>query len=265
MRHPLQSAAMPLPEFATGTAVVIGGSGGIGTAICRELARLGSNVVLSYRSNQSSADAVVAAVKSLGRDASAAAVEMGDAPAVKRFVDDAAERFGSLHSVVYAAGPALHMRYIGEIQPDEWAATCNADINGCFNMVWAALPQLRKQQSGSLLAVITAAVDRAPPRDIMSAAPKAAIEMLIRGVAKEEGRHGIRANCVGPGWIDGGLGAKVMATELTPQYIAAMTKAIPLRTIGASEDVAAAVGFMLSNQARYITGETLCVAGGLQL
>ena len=114
------------------------------------------------------------------------------------------------------------------------------------------------------MAVITAAVERVPARDIQSAAPKAAVEMLMRGVAKEEGRNGVRANCVGPGWIAAGLGKQVIDNELSPEMVDRIVKAIPLRTMGEGQDIADAALFLLSSRAKFITGQSLAVDGGMQ-
>ncbi|MNI83879.1 2-(S)-hydroxypropyl-CoM dehydrogenase [compost metagenome] len=87
----------------------------------------------------------------------------------------------------------------------------------------------------------------------------------MRGVAKEEGRFGVRANCVGPGWIDAGLGREVMRTELTEEHIEQIRRSIPLRRIGQPEDIAEAVVFLLSSKASFISGQSLAVDGGMQL
>ena len=247
-----------------GTAVVVGGSGALGAQVCRTLARAGSNVVLSYRNGQAAAKLVLGDVRATGSQGEAVSCNMEDPSAVRQLVDTAISRFGHVHSVVYAAGPKIEFAYINEISPEEWARVMAADVNGCFNLIWAVLPHLRARKAGAIVALVTAAVDRSPPRDILSAAPKAAIRMLIRGVAREEGRSGIRANCVGPGYIEAGLGLTTLHDH-TRDYVERMIKAIPLRRAGQAQDIADVVCFLLSDQARYVTGETICAAGGMQL
>lgn len=252
------------PRFQEGFAIVTGGSGGIGREIALTLARAGSNVALSYSRNLAAAEAVAEEIRALGRQAEIAPLAIEDAAQVNAFVENALTRLGALHTVVYASGPGLHMEFIAQIQPEDWARTMAIDINGCFNLVHATLPHMRKTH-GAYLAIITSAVERVPARDIQSAAPKAAIEMLMRGIAKEEGRHGIRANCVGPGWIKAGLGQLVIDTELTPEHIDGILKSIPLRTMGEARDIADAALFLLSSRARFISGQSLAVDGGMQV
>lgn len=248
-----------------GLALVIGGSGGIGSAICARLAAEGYDVAFSYNANKAAADKVADTIRDGGRRVEAAAVDITDAAAVKAFVDGAAARLGPLGAVVYAGGPSLHMTLIADLTPDDWSRVIDVDVKGCFHLVWAALPHLKAARSGAIVAVITAAVDTVPKRDIMSAAPKAAIEMLMRGVAKEEGRNGVRANCVGPGWIDAGLGRQVMEAELGGEQVERIRRAIPLHRFGKAEDIAEAVAFLLAPGAAYITGQTIKVDGGLSL
>jgi len=220
--------------------------------------------VLTYGRNKEAAEQLAREIEALGRKVEIAPLAIENAEAVVGFVQGVAERHGSIHSVVYASGPSLHMEYIAEIEPVGWARVIQVDVNGCFNLVHATLPHLR-QSRGAYVAVITAAVERVPARDIQSAAPKAAIEMLIRGLAKEEGRNGVRANCVGPGWIAAGLGQQVMNNELSQDKIDKIIKAIPLRRVGQAEDIADATLFLLSSHAGFITGQSLAVDGGMQV
>lgn len=260
----MEPAVRAFGEFATGAALVVGGSGAIGAAICGALADAGSNVALTYLSKAAAAQAVVQTVNQAGREAMRVELDLLDTQAVQSAVHAAIERFGHLHSVVYAAGPPLEYAYINEIKAVDWARVINTDVNGCFNLVEATLPHFRERKTGNYLAVITAAVDRSPPRDILSAAPKAAIEMLMRGIAREEGRNGIRANCVGPGLIAAGLGLATL-NDHTREYVDRMIHAIPLKRAGTAREVADVAVFLLSEKARYVTGVSLPVAGGLQL
>jgi NAD(P)-dependent dehydrogenase (short-subunit alcohol dehydrogenase family) len=260
----MQEMAEQLLEFSRGAALVFGGSGGLGAEICRSLASSGSNVVLTYFSKSTAADEVVKEIEAMGKQAMAVQVNVEDPASVKRALDTALATFGEVHSVVYASGPPLEYLYINEISSDEWARVINADVNGCFNVVAATLPHLRERGKGSYVGIITAAVDRSPPRDILSAAPKAAVQMLLRGVAREEGRNGIRANMVGPGFIEAGLGLATIHGH-TKDYVDKMARAIPLKRPGKASDVADATVFLLSDKASYVTGVSIPVAGGLQL
>lgn len=251
--------------FKGGVAIVAGGSGGIGSVICRALAEAGANVAFTYRSRLEAAQSVSASIELAGQEALALAVDHTDPDAMKAFVDAAAERFGRVHSVVYAAGPHIPMKFINAISPSEWKKVFDEDVNAAFNLVWAALPHLKAGGGGALVGVITAAVEKVPMRDICSAAPKAAIEMLFKGVALEEGRFGIRANCVAPGFIDAGLGHDLIAKPGIEAWVDGLRKMLPLKHFGEASDIADAVVFLLSSRAKYITGQSLAVDGGLQL
>ena len=260
--HPL--ASTHLPEFTQGVALVAGGSGGLGAGICRSLAQAGSHVALSYRSRRGAADQVADSVRAQGRDATVQALDLEDAQATRAWVDEQVRHFGRIHSVVYAAGPPLAFGTIHDMDPKEWARVLACDVNGCFNLVSAVLPHLRAQGGGSLVAVITCALFHPPPRDVLSAAPKAAIEALMRCLAVEEGQHGIRANCAGPGLMEAGLGLTTINPS-TQAYVDKMTRAIPLQRRGQPEDLGDVVCFLLSDKARYVTGAHIPVSGGLQL
>lgn len=246
-----------------GIALVAGGSGGIGSAISTTLAQSGSDVAIIYHSREDKARAVASEIEAMGRKAPIFRCDLLDPASLQVVVDRLIAEHGHIHSVVYASGPPIKFLRINEILPDEWSRVITGDVMGCFNLVAAVLPHLRAQNGGSLVAITTAAVDRPPPRDILSAAPKAAIQMLFRGIAREEGRSGVRANCVGPGYIEAGLALEAVDHH-TDDYVAKMVRAVPLRRAGQAQEIADAVAFLLSDEARYISGETISVAGGAQ-
>lgn len=165
--------------------------------------------------------------------------------------------------MVYAAGPDLPQLYVSNVTPEQWRAHAIGELDGFFTLVHAVLPVLRRQPRSTLVATTSCATARVIPGDVLSAVPKAGIEMLVRQIAREEGRFGLRANCVAPGIIDAGLGRKAQESFYTPEVWAQQRKAIPLRTFGEAEAVAEAVAYLLSSAADYVTGQTIVVDGGL--
>jgi 3-oxoacyl-[acyl-carrier protein] reductase len=252
-----------LPEFPTGgCAVVIGGSGGIGRAIAIQLAERGCDVALSYFKGSARADETAALVRSAGREVHVGQVDLREEAEVRRFVDEAAEHFGGVHSAIYAAGPYIPMRFIGQQPSAAFREVMEHDTFGCFHLIQAVLPHLREAK-GSFTAIVTPAVRRYAVRDILSAAPKAAIEQLVKGLAAEEGRFGVRANAVGVGVITDGLyHALVERGDFDQRFLDASRQAMALRRLGTADEVAEGVVFLASSRARWITGQTLMVDGG---
>jgi NAD(P)-dependent dehydrogenase (short-subunit alcohol dehydrogenase family) len=248
-----------------GAVLVAGGSGGVGEAICVEFASRGTPVAFTYNRNRSKADSLESQMTARGGLAAAHQLDLTDAAATTRVVDAVVARFGALHSVVYAAGPAFEMAYVSKLTPKMWADVFAVDVNGCFNLFSAALQVFRRQSSGNLVALSTCALRRAPKADVLSAAPKAAIDMLIRTIAKEEGRNGIRANTVELGFIAAGLAAHHMEHTWSPELVEGIKKETPLRRFGRGEDIAKAVAFLCSADASFITGQALAVDGGFSL
>jgi NAD(P)-dependent dehydrogenase (short-subunit alcohol dehydrogenase family) len=252
--------------FDPGAVIVAGGSGGIGAAISQAFAAADLPVVFTYHSSESKARDVLASIVASGGDAEYERVELADAAQVDALFEKVRAKYGRIGHVVYAAGPHFDFNYIGAIPNDQWHRVVDADINGAFHLIQASVRAFKAQgDGGNLTAVITSAVERVPARDIMSAAPKAAIEMLVRGVARESGRFNIRANCVGPGWINAGLGKQALETQLNDAGREAVMKVIPLRRIGEAADIAWATLFLSSQQAGFISGQSLAVDGGAQV
>ncbi len=257
--------AGPADDFAgrAGVAFVSGGSGGIGAAVCRLLAERGAEVTFTYRSSSEKAAALVDEIESSGGLARAVQLDLSDTDAVAGAVGQAAG--GGLHTVVYASGPYVSMEYVARIDPERFWRQCTGDILAFYNLVHATLPHLRTAR-GSLVAVTTCATERFPKRDSLSSAPKGAVEALVRAAAKEEGRYGVRANCVGPGMMADGMAETLMATgEVDERAQAVALGEISLGHFGRASDIAEAVCFLASDRAGYITGQKLDVDGGWTL
>lgn len=254
------------PDFpAEGCALVAGGSGGIGRAVVRLLVAGGADVALTYHGNRKSAEEAATEIECGGGRALVGKVALQDEEEVKAFVDRAAEELGGIHTLVYAAGPFIEMRHVSRIEPALFRDTMQQDAFAFFNLLHAGLPHLRRSK-GSLVAVATPAIRRYAVKDILSVAPKAVVEALIRGVAAEEGRFGVRANAVGVGMLqDGMYHALVESGAFDERFVSASLQNIALRRLGTAEEIAEAVVFLASRRARWISGQTLMVDGGYAL
>lgn len=246
--------------YPAGAAVVIGGSGGIGRAICTTLARAGSDVVFTYRSNEQAAQELSESISALGRRTAAIRLDLSDRPACEAAIDGAAEAFGTIHTLVISVGADISMTYTADIDPEEWDRTIAGDLTGSFNVIRPAIKHLRRQ-GGSILGMSSAGLKRFPPKDILSVVPKAGLEMLLQGVAREEGRHNIRANSIALGVIDTGL-FKRLEGRLTPEFVEAMRTNVPLRRFATAQEVADLTVFLTSAKASFITGQCIALDGG---
>jgi len=248
-------------KFDEGCALVIGGSGGLGSVICRRLAVAGSNILASYRSNADGAERVCAEARAEGVRAETAQLDLVDSEAIADLIQRAESDFGAVHTVVYAAGPHIRLAPIADIGADEFQDALSADVGGFFNLVASSLPALRRSR-GSYVALTTGALRRYAPLDILSIAPKAAVEQIVRGIAREEGRNGVRANAIGVGWVDVGLAVKALSSDRARRLRDKIIAGTPLRRAAQPEEVADLVVFLASLSAGYISGEYISVTGG---
>ena len=247
-----------------GAAFVFGGSGGLGSAICRRLSGDFPAVFFSYRSNAAAAEALGAELAATC-EADYAQVDVRDPATIEAALRRAEARFGTIAAVVFASGINIDQPFVSEITAAQWREVIECELLGFANVVAAVLPLFRARGRGALVNVGTFATRWYPPGDALSAVPKAGTEMLCRAVAREEGRYGIRANTVAPGIIEAGLGAKLIGNLFSDEVWEQQRKRVALRRFGRADDIADAVAFLTSDQSRYVTGVTLIVDGGLHL
>jgi NAD(P)-dependent dehydrogenase (short-subunit alcohol dehydrogenase family) len=244
-------------EWPEGTALVVGGSGGIGSAVALALAKAGSHVTLTYRTNLARAEGVSEQIAGAGGSATTLPLDITQPGKV----DQALASLGALHTVVLAAGPSIPQPYVSKTTVEQWRAAVSVDLDGAFHVIRSAIPLLRASR-GSVVHISSAGIRRHPPGDILSVAPKAGVEALIRAVAREEGRHGVRANAVAVGVVEAGMFQTLRTDELAGAWTEAALRNIPLRRFGRASEVAAAAVFLASPAASYITGQILAVDGG---
>lgn len=234
------------------TALVTGGSRGIGRAIVELLAKKGWQVAFCYRENESAADEVRAATGAV-----AFKVDVSDSKAVTDMVSDLQKRFGHIDLLVNNVGVASQ-RLFTDITDEEWKNTFDVNVNGAFYATRAVLPDMINRKSGNIIFVSSMWGVSGGSCEVHYSATKAALIGMTKALAKEVGPSGIRVNCVAPGVIETDMNAHLSADDM-----AALAEETPLCRIGKADEVAKAVEFLAEDGSAFITGQVLSVDGGI--
>ena len=238
-------------------AFVTGASRGIGRAIALTLAEAGADVAVNYAGNAAAAEEVAAEIRKMGRRALILQGDVSQTEAAAAMLDAVVAEFGRCDILVNNAGitrDGLLMR----MKEEDWDAVLNTNLKGVFNCTKAALKYMMKQRSGKIVNIASVVGIMGNAGQANYAAAKAGCISFTKSVAKEVASRGITVNAVAPGLI-----ATDMTSVLPDKVIEEMAAGIPLKRAGQPVDVAKAVLFLVSDDAAYITGQTLNVDGGM--
>jgi 3-oxoacyl-[acyl-carrier protein] reductase len=246
-----------LANLSNKVAVVTGASRGIGRAIALHLAELGAKVVVNYSGNQAKAQEVVSEIEANGGAAIAVQANVADPDDVAKLMKQAIETYGSLDILVNNAG-ITRDNLLMRMKEEDWDAVMNTNLKGVFLCTKAVARQMMKQRAGRIIniASIVGVAGNAGQANYVAA--KAGVIGLTKTAAKELAARNIYVNAVAPGFID-----TEMTEELPEEIKAQMLSQIPLAKLGKPEDVAKVVAFLASDDASYMTGQTLHVDGGM--
>jgi len=248
-------------DFPKGAVLVFGGSGGIGQEVAKSFGKAGSDVAIVYRSKKEVAEKVAASIEAGGRKATIHAADVRDAKQLGEAVQAAIAAHGRIHTVVWGAGPVVEQVHLADTSEELWRKSIDIEVHGFFNAVQATLPHLRASGGGSYVHLGSAGHVWWPAKDGLSVAPKAANEALITGIAKEEGRHNIRANSVLVGVIEAGMFLELLKRGVFDQKWTDETqKLLCIKRWGKPEEIGKAAVFLATNG--YVTGQRINVSGG---
>ncbi|MGV3743249.1 MAG: 3-oxoacyl-ACP reductase FabG [Burkholderiaceae bacterium] len=246
-------------NLANQVALVTGASRGIGRAIAQELARQGAKVI-GTATTESGAASISAYLTDLGPDCGKGIVlNVDDAQRCTEVIDEIQKQFGGVSILVNNAGitqDQLAMR----MKDEEWDAVIATNLTAVARLSRAVLRGMMKARQGRIINITSVVGSAGNPGQMNYAAAKAGVAGMSRALAREVGSRGITVNCIAPGFID-----TDMTKALNEQQIAALMAQIPAGRFGTPEDIAAAVAFLASPQASYVTGTTVHVNGGMYM
>ena len=237
-------------------ALVTGASGGIGSACARELAQRGYTVLVHANQNLAAAQALADELCAQGMDAHALCCDLSDSAAVSTMCNEILALYHHVDAMVLCAGVS-HTGLLTDMTDAQWHRVMDVNVSGSFYLIRALAPGMVSHRSGSIVTISSMWGRSGASCEAAYSASKAAIIGLTQALAKELGPSGVRVNCIAPGVID-----TKMMDEHSEETKAILAGETPLGRLGTGRDVAKAAAFLLSDDACFITGQTLGVDGG---
>lgn len=239
------------------TAIVTGGGRGIGRAICVKLAELGANIVINYAGNDKEAELTKNLCTLAGAGAVLAKGDVSKMKTCEKIFEICEKNFGPPDILINNAG-ITRDNLILKMTPEDFDEVINVNLKGAFNCIKLAFRPMAKKRSGAIVNISSIVGIGGNAGQANYAASKAGLIGLTKSAAKEFAKRGVTVNAVAPGYID-----TDMTSGFSDEMKNEMLKAIPLGRAGSGEDIASAVAFLCSGQAAYITGQVICVDGGM--
>ena len=241
------------------TALITGGSRGIGRAIALRLAKEGVRIAVNYKTNEEAAQWVVNAVEEMGVEAIAVGGDVSQSAEVEDMVKHVLDSWGSVDILVNNAG-IIHDSLLMRMAEEVWDDVINTNLKGTYNCTKAVLRFMVRQRWGRIINVVSVVGLEGNPGQSNYAASKAGVIAFSRSIAKEVASRNITVNAVAPGYI-----STEIVADLSPEFKELILSRIPQNRFGTVDDVANMVGYLASGEAGYITGEVIRVDGGIEL
>ena len=253
------AAVQPAGTSLSKVAIVTGGAGGIGEAICRRLSREGFAIVLNYQGSRERAHTIVGALTAASAQAVAVQADISTAEGVEHLHSQAVRQFGSVGVLVNNASPRINPKPLAETDWADIQRHLEVQLKGSFMMSKRCAADMVVRGAGRIVNVTSQVIEGTPSLHWTGyAVAKAAVAMLARNLAAELGPRGVTVNCVSPGMTETGL-----IGDIAEKHQMVVARQTPLRRLARPEDVAAAVAYLVSEDAKFVTGHTLDVNGGM--